>query len=94
MEIYTIIKQPLTTEKGSTAKEQNKYFFKVDVAADKPGIKRAVETLFKVKVTGVQTLIQRGKTKRHGRSTGRTSTWKKAIVKLQQGQKIEFFEGV
>lgn len=95
MDIYSIIKAPLITEKATLLKEtQNKYAFKVDLAADKEAIRRAVETLFKVEVCSVRTLIARGKDKRYGRHTGRRPNWKKAVVELKEGQKIEFFEGV
>jgi large subunit ribosomal protein L23 len=74
--------------------EQNKYMFRVDKKANKTEIKKAVETLFKVKVIDVNTMTVPGKEKRVGRHIGRTSEWKKAIVKIAEGNRIEFFEGV
>ena len=72
--------------------EQNKYTFKVDKKANKIDIKQAVEAIFKVKVTDVKTMNVKGKLKRLGRYQGRTPDWKKAIVTLQEGDKIEIFE--
>lgn len=96
MELTEVIKRPLIlTEKGAVLREsQNKFFFEVDERANKVEIKRAVETLFKVSVTDVNTLITRGKTKRMGRGTAKKPNWKKAIVTLKAGEKIDFFEGV
>lgn len=95
MELYTVIKQPLITEKATGLREkENTYVFKVDVRSDKDLIKQAVESLFKVKVVSVRTSVQRGKFRRFGRSVGFKSTWKKAMVQLQAGQKIDLFEGV
>jgi large subunit ribosomal protein L23 len=90
----SIIKKPLITEKGTALMEENKYLFKVDKKANKSEIKKAVETLFKVKVLEVNTMTVPGKAKRVGRYLGHTSDWKKAIVKLAEGNRIEFFEGV
>jgi large subunit ribosomal protein L23 len=90
----TIILKPIVTEKGTSLMEQNKYLFRVDKKANKSEIKKAVETLFKVKVIDVNTMTVPGKTKRVGRHIGQTSDWKKAIVKIAEGNRIEFFEGV
>ncbi|NIA18845.1 MAG: 50S ribosomal protein L23, partial [Xanthomonadaceae bacterium] len=72
----------------------NQYAFAVDRQANKVEIKKAVETLFNVKVQGVRTLSVKGKEKRVGRNVGKRPDWKKAIVTLMPEQKIEFFEGM
>lgn len=78
------------TEKGTTLGEQGKYFFKVDPAANKMEIKRAVEQLYKVPVAKVNTMNCRGKMKRERTATyGRKSDWKRAIVTLKEGSRIE-----
>lgn len=95
MNIYQIIKKPLVTEKGLSLKEtENRYAFVVDLRADKQSIRNAVERLFKVHVLNVKTAIVRGKDKRVGRNIGRKSNWKKALVRIKEGEKIELFEGV
>jgi len=94
-EPHQIIKKPLITEKSNRKKEEeNQVFFVVDPKANKVEIRQAVEQLFKVKVTQVHTMNLAGKRKRVGRSTGWKSDWKKAIVTLREGDRIEFFEGV
>ena len=88
-----IIKRPVAlTEKAARLKEQNKVVFEVAPEANKIQIKQAVEELFNVKVTDVNTLIQRGKMKRMGRSLAKRRNWKKAIVTLREGDDIQFFE--
>lgn len=92
---WTIILRPLITEKGTLLKEQaNQYLFEVAKDANKIEVKQAVEALFKVKVLDVRTISLKGKRRRLGRFVGRTPDWKKAVVTLQEGQSIEFFEGV
>ena len=92
---YKIIKRPLITEKSTIIKEMhNQLAFEVDRRANKIEIKKAVERIFKVQVDDVRTMNYRGKRKRLGRSEGRRRHWKKAVVTLKPGQKIEFFEGV
>jgi large subunit ribosomal protein L23 len=93
MELYEILRRPLITEKNTLLGEQNKYTFEVAKAATKPEIRDAVETIFKVEVTDVNTSKVHGKTKRVGRSVGRTRSWKKAVVTLKPGQRIEAFGG-
>ena len=94
-EAHQIIKRPLITEKSTRQKEEgNQIAFVVDPKAGKIQIRQAVEKLFKVKVLSVRTLNVSGKKKRLGRFLGRKSDWKKAIVKLREGDRIEFFEGV
>jgi large subunit ribosomal protein L23 len=89
MNIRNIIKKPLVTEKSSMLKEkENKYTFVVDKDANKYQIKQAIETMFNVKVVDIHTANYAGKAKRMGRSEGFKSDWKKAIVKLKDGQEI------
>ena len=88
-----ILKRPLLTEKSTRIQEQlNQVAFEVEPTANKLQIRRAVEERFDVKVTSVRTMNFRGKLKRMGRFQGRRSSWKKAVVTLAEGQKIEFFE--
>ena len=85
-----IIKAPVITEKSTRlSQEENKYVFKVDSKATKDQIKKAVETIFKVKVVEISTLNAKVKKRRVGRYTGLTNRYKKAIVKLAEGQSIE-----
>ena len=89
----TIIR-PLVTEKSSAAyQDRGEYTFEVHPDANKHAIRNAIEQLFGVKVTGVWTSNQRGKERRVGKSVGRRSNWKKAIVKLREGDTIDNFEG-
>lgn len=91
--LYEIIKKPLITEKAVMAKEEfGRYSFEVAQSATKDAIRKAVEALFKVKVVGVRTMVVRGKIRRVSRYFGRRPNWKKAIVTLAKGQKIEIFE--
>lgn len=93
--IYDVIKKPLFTEKGMAMKEgENKLLVHVATEANKHEIKQAMEEIFKVKVDKVATVIMKGKLKRHGKSIGRRSDKKKAIVTLKQGEKLDFIEGV
>ncbi len=95
MNSYEIIKRPLLTEKSTLKKEQeNKVVFEVHPKANKSEIKKAIEEIFNVKVKKVNTILVPGKVKRVGRYTGRRPAWKKAYVTLEEGHKIEFFEGV
>jgi len=91
----SIVRRALITEKGTTLREtQNQYHFEVAQDANKIEIKRAIEIIFSVKVGSVRTQQLRGKVKRQGRSSGRRSDWKKAIVTLKPDQKIELFEQI
>lgn len=94
MEARDIIIKPVVTEKSIGLMENNKYVFKVALSANKIEIKKAVEEIFKVKVVDVNTVRVKGKEKRMGRSVGRTSDYKKAIVQLAAGESIEIFEGL
>lgn len=93
--LYDVLKRPVVTEKTSAGTEaSNTVAFVVDRRATKPEIRQAVQTLFKVSVLEVATMNLRGKMKRQGRRQGRRPDWKKAIVKLKPGDRIEFFQGV
>jgi large subunit ribosomal protein L23 len=92
--LHRTIVRPLITEKSSAAyQDRGEYTFEVHPDATKPQIRGAIEQLFGVKVTGVWTSNQRGKEKRMGKNVGRRPNWKKAIVKLREGDSIEIFEG-
>ncbi|MBN1176425.1 MAG: 50S ribosomal protein L23 [Dehalococcoidales bacterium] len=94
MHLYQVLKRPLITEKSTELQTRNKYAFEIATGANKPMIKEAVEKAFSVKVTGVNVVTMPSKTRRVGRRQILTRPWKKAIVTLQEGDKIEFFEGV
>jgi len=95
MHLEEIIKKPLITEKTSVATDKhNKFAFSVHPKANKNQIKLAIEKLYDVRVLSVNTNITPGKLKRVGSSIKKTSNVKKALVKLAEGQKIEFFKGV
>jgi len=91
---YQIIIRPVITEKSTWLKEKNREIcFEVDPRANKIEIKRAVEQLFKVKVERVRVMNKKGKERRVGRNIGRKRNWKKAYIKLKEGEKmIEYFE--
>ena len=89
-----IIIKPIVTEKSVSLMEENKYVFRVSLSANKIEIKNAIEEIFKVKVSDVTTMRVSGKKNRMGRYEGKTSDWKKAIVKLVDGDHIEIFEGL
>lgn len=94
MNQYDVIKRPLITEKSTASQEKaNQYFFAVDKRATKVDIRNAVEKIFGVNVTAVRTQSVGGKRRRVGRSVGITSSWKKALVTLKEGDRIEFLEG-
>ncbi len=88
---HSVICSPSITEKNTILREENKYVFKVDRISNKAQIKKAVENLFNVKVEAVNTMIVKGKKKRMGRFAGYQPNWKKAIVKVAEGQTIEKF---
>ena len=94
---YAIILRPLVTEKGTALSLANKYLFEVDIRANKPQIKTAVEKAFNVTVTDVNVMVMKGKprgSRRSGRRTSYGNDWKKAVVTLSPQDKIELFEGV
>ena len=87
--LYNVIRRPLITEKGMVVKEvEGTLVFEVAVAATKTEVKQAVETLFKVKVSGVRTSIVEGKERRRGKFAGYRPDWKKAYVRLRAGEKM------
>lgn len=92
MDARDILIKPLVTEKTTALMEERKYTFRVPLAATKVEICQAVEQIFKVKVQAVNTMRYEGKMKRLGRTQGRRSDWKKAIVTLKPGETIELFE--
>jgi len=93
---YKIILRPVITEKSTYLKESNRdVCFEVDPKANKIDIQKAVEKLFNVKVENVRVMHRKGKTRRVGRNVGHTKNWKKAYIKLKEGEKmIEYFEAV
>ncbi len=94
MHLYEVLHRPLITEKNTVLQAQGKYAFEIAREANKPQIKEAVEKAFKVKVTAVNVMTAPGKERRIGRRVVMTPSWKKAIVTLKPGDKIELFEGV
>jgi len=92
--LYEVLRRPLITEKATLLKEGDKYAFEVAKEATKPQIKEAVEKIFKVEVVKVNVITIPGKTKRMGRREVTSPSWKKAMVSLEPGHKITFFEGV
>ena len=92
---YDIIRGPVITEKTTLQKEINNMItFEVDIQANRVEIKNAVEKNFNTKVLQVRTSVVKGKTTQRGKISGKKKNWKKAVVKLMPGQKIDFFEGV
>ena len=95
MDIYKVIEKPLVTEKGTDMlAEGNWVVFQVNTEANKIQIRDAVQKIFNVKVLQVNTQVVRGKRRRFGKAMGQLKTWKKAMVQLKEGDKIEIFEGV
>ena len=94
MHILEVLRRPIVTEKNTRLTEQNKYAFEVARDANKKQIKEAVETAFNVRVVSVNVMSVQGKMRGMGRLRGKTKTWKKAVVTLAPGQKIDIFEGV
>jgi large subunit ribosomal protein L23 len=95
MKLTEVIRRPLITEKTTVMREEGLTIaFQVAMSATKVEVKQAVEQLFKTKVASVRTLISHGKTKRQGRFVGQRPDWKKAYVRLRNGEKMpEFLEG-
>jgi large subunit ribosomal protein L23 len=92
---YSILEKPLITEKSTMMQEHgNRVMFQVKRSANKLQIKEAVQNIFNVTVLDVNTLNVKPKTQRFGRHQGQTKAWKKAIVLLKEGDRIDFFEGV
>jgi large subunit ribosomal protein L23 len=88
-----VITNPVVSEKSYALIGQNKYTFRVHPQAHKTQIRAAIEEIFSVRVVDVRTMSMKGKPKRRGWTTGRTRSWKKAIVELAPGERIELFEG-
>lgn len=88
-----LIKRPLVTEKNNDLAQWQTYVFEVDKRASKIQIRSYVEKYFGVKVQSVNTMICRGRSKRTSRGLGRVPYWKKAIVRIKKGERIEVFEG-
>jgi large subunit ribosomal protein L23 len=92
--LYTVVKKQLFTEKGSALKEsENKLLIEVAKDSNKLEIKKAIEEIFKVKVEKVATIKSHGKWKRYGKSIGKKSDRKKALITLKKGEKLDFIEG-
>jgi large subunit ribosomal protein L23 len=95
MDPHKVIIRPVISEKSyNLIESEGQYTFQVDRRANKNQIKRAVEDAFDVSVQKVNTTNVKSKPKRQGLTRGRTSTWKKAVVKLVEGDRIDLFEGV
>jgi large subunit ribosomal protein L23 len=94
MNAHQIILRPLITEKNTNLMVLNKYCFEVDRNASKTQVKHAIEEIFNVTVMSVHTMNLRGKRRRRGMRYGYTNDWKKAIVTLAEGDRIELFESV
>lgn len=95
MKVHEVIQRPIVTEKSTMAREErNEVTFAVDPRASKHDVRRAVEELFSVQVEDVRTMRMPRKMRRVGRFIGARPQWKKAVVRLAEGQAIEFFEGV
>lgn len=92
--MYDVLLSPVITEKATLGGEHNQVAFKVASTATKPEIKAAVEGLFDVKVRSVNTLVVKGKTKRHRGRLGQRSDWKKAVVRLEEGHSIDVTTGL
>jgi large subunit ribosomal protein L23 len=94
MDPHIVLRRPIITEKSTMLGEAGQYVFEVAREANKIEVKRAVEAVFKVKVRAVNIIHVPSKTRRMGRSVGLTRAWKKAVVSLQEGHRIEFFQAV
>ena len=94
IQVYEVLRRPLITEKNTVLQSLGKYAFEVASGANKAQVKQSVEKAFKVTVTGVNIITVHGKPRRAGRRMMLTPPWKKAVVTLAPGDKIELFEGV
>ncbi|MCK4362959.1 MAG: 50S ribosomal protein L23 [Dehalococcoidia bacterium] len=94
MQLLEVLHRPIISEKSTGLQERDKYTFEVAMGANKQQIKQAVELAFQVKVKRVNVITMPPKWRGPGRRRGQTSPWKKAVVTLKPGQKIEFFEGL
>jgi large subunit ribosomal protein L23 len=93
VDAHQIIRQPIISEKSYALIAENKYTFRVHPHAHKTQIRTAVQEVFNVRVVDVRTMRQKPKPKRRGWTSGRTRSWKKAVVELAPGERIELFEG-
>jgi large subunit ribosomal protein L23 len=93
-EYWDVLERPLVSEKSMMLSDAGRYVFRCKLEANKIEIRKAVETLYKVKVVDISTMRVRGKVRRVGRWVGKTVAWKKAIVTLAPGQRIDILEGV
>ena len=93
MDARQVVRQPIISEKSYALIAESKYTFRVHPDAHKTQIRSAVEEVFSVRVVDVRTMRQKPKPKRRGYTTGRTRSWKKAVVELAPGERIELFEG-
>ena len=91
---YAVLLRPIITEKTTVLTGSDKYVFEVDLRANKNQIREAVQVAFNVRVAEVNTMVMKGKPKRFGRKITNRPDWKKAIVTLVPGDKIELFEGI
>jgi large subunit ribosomal protein L23 len=94
VQLFEVVRRPLVTEKNTALQAQGKYAFEIAAGANKNQVKQAVEKGFKVTVTSVNMITVRGRERRVGRRIVAGSSWKKAIVTLKPGDKIQIFEGV
>jgi large subunit ribosomal protein L23 len=94
VQLFDVLRRPLVTEKNTVLQSQDKYCFEISKSANKMMVKLAVEKAFKVSVTAVNIIMVRGKERRVGRKAVVGSSWKKAVVTLKPGDKIQIFEGV
>ena len=94
MSTYNVLRRPLVTEKSTRLSETGKYVFEVRKTASKDEVKQAVEKAFKVGVVSVNIIVVPGESKRMGKRQVSAPAWKKAVVTLKEGDKIQFFEGV
>lgn len=94
MQLFEVIRRPLVTEKNTSLQTLGKYTFEIAREANKVQVKQAIEKGFKVTVTGVNIITVRGGEHRVGRRMVTGSSWKKAVVTLKAGDKIQIFEGV
>ena len=90
---YAVLLRPIITEKTTVLTGADKYVFEVDLRANKNQIKEAIQVDFNVRVVDVNTMVMKGKPKRFGRKVTNRPDWKKAIVTLREGDRIDFFEG-
>jgi large subunit ribosomal protein L23 len=94
VQLFEVLRRPLVTEKNTILQSQGKYAFEIAREANKDQVKQAVEKAFKVTVTAVNIMTVRGRERRVGRRVIAESSWKKAVVTLKPGDKIQIFEGV